>query len=81
MAITKLIVNWKVVIMHSMRYDGDGSNRGEDRAKALGILKKLREYKLVWYLHFMKDALREFARFSLSFQSEDLKMLTTLTKL
>ena len=67
--------------MHLMSYAEDNSNRGEDKAKAKGTLRKLREYKLVWYLHFMKDVLRELARLSLSFQSEDLNMSRTLTKL
>ena len=80
-AITKLIVNWKVVVMHLMSYAEDNSNRAEDKAKAKGILRKLREYKLVWYLHLMKDVLIELARLSLSFQSEDLNMSTILTKL
>ena len=42
-AITKLILNWTVVVMHLMSYAEDNSNRAEDKTKAKGILRKLRE--------------------------------------
>ncbi|KAL5019633.1 hypothetical protein ScPMuIL_002525 [Solemya velum] len=80
-AITKLLLNWKVLIIHLGNYAEDNTNKGEDRAKAKGIIRKLRQYKLLWYLHFMKDLLNEVAKISLLFQREDINISSAVTKL
>ena len=80
-AVTKLIMNWKIIVMHLMSYAEDKSNKGEDRAKAKGMVKKLQEFKLVWYLHFTKDILNEMAKVSLLFQREDINTASAVSKL
>ena len=50
----KLIANWKLIVIHLQSYIEDKSNKAEDRAKGKGILKKVMEYKLIWFLHFMR---------------------------
>ncbi|KAL5019991.1 hypothetical protein ScPMuIL_002883 [Solemya velum] len=80
-AITKLLLNWKVLIIHLGNYAEDNTNKGEDQAKAKGIIRKLRQYKLLWYLHFMKDLLNEVAKISLLFQREDINISSAVTKL
>ena len=80
-AISKLINNWKVFVLHMMNYSEDVSNGGEYRAKAKGILNKMMQFKFVWYLHFMKDLLNEISKISLQFQREDVTLSSATTKL
>ncbi|XP_052223803.1 zinc finger protein 862-like [Dreissena polymorpha] len=79
-AISKLIKNWKVLVMHMMNYAEDHSNGSEYRAKAKGILKKMMQFKFLWYIHFMKDLLGTISAVSLQFQREDLVLSSALTK-
>ena len=44
-------------MIHLQRYIEDKSNKAEDRAEGKGILKKVMQYKLIWFLHFMRDIL------------------------
>lgn len=62
---TKLTANWKVIVIHLQSYIEDKSNKAEDRAKGKGILKKVMEYNLIWFLHFMRDVLNEILKLSL----------------
>ena len=39
-AISKLLLNWKITVMHLVNYAKDKSNGGEYRTKAKGILTK-----------------------------------------
>lgn len=55
-----------------MNYAEDDSNQKEYRAKAKGIINKLLKYKLVWYMHFMKDLMNKIAKMSLLFQRENM---------
>lgn len=80
-AVSKLLKNWKLIVIHMKNYAEDVTNRGDDRAKAKGILKKLSEFKLVYYLHFIKDILSEVATVSLLFQREDINVSSAVTKL
>ncbi|XP_021357227.1 zinc finger protein 862-like [Mizuhopecten yessoensis] len=80
MAVAKLKSNWKVIVMHIMNYAEDNTNRGEDRAKAKGIIAKLLQYKFVWYMYFIKDVLLEITRISLLFQREDITVTSAVTK-
>ena len=52
---TKLIANWKLIVIHLQSYIEDKSNKAEDRAKGKGILKKVMEYKLILFLHFTDE--------------------------
>lgn len=52
LAVTKLIANWKIMIMHIMNYAEDVTNQAADRAKAKGIIAKMLQYKFIWYLYF-----------------------------
>ena len=67
--------------MHMMSYSEDDSNAGQYRAKARGILRKMLQFKFVWFLHFMKDLLNEIAKVSLLFQREDITLSSAVTKL
>lgn len=80
-AISKLISNWKILVMHMMSYSEDNSNASQYRAKAKGILKKMMMFKFIWFLHFMKDLLKEIAKISLQFQRNDITLSSVLTKL
>ncbi|XP_069122177.1 zinc finger protein 862-like [Argopecten irradians] len=80
-AITKLLMDYRIIMIHMGNYVEDTTNKGEDRAKAKGIINKLRQYKLVWYLHFMKNLLKEVAKVSLLFQREDINTSSAVTKL
>lgn len=80
-ASSKLLGNWQVIVLHMQNYAEDVTNREGDRAKAKGILKKLLQYKLVWFLHFLKDLLNELATVSLTFQRENINVSSALTKL
>ena len=42
-SLTKLITNWKLIMIHLQNYIKDESNKAEDRAKGQGILKKVVE--------------------------------------
>lgn len=44
---TKVIANWKLIVIHLQSYIEHLSNKAEDRAKGKGILKKVGEYKLI----------------------------------
>jgi len=79
LAITKLIANWKTIVMHLMSYAEDNTNRGEDRAKARGIVKQLLQYKFVYYMHFVKDVLSEITKVSLLFQRNDISVPSAVT--
>ena len=80
-AVSKLLKNWPIIVSHMSNYAEDNSNRGEDRAKAKGIIKKLCQYKLVYYLYFLKDVLSEVSRVSLLFQREDINVSSAVTVL
>lgn len=79
-AANKLLQNWNLIIIHMENYAEDESNKADDRAKARGILKKIREYKLVWFLHFLVDVLNEITRISLLFQREDITLPSAMIK-
>lgn len=76
----KLIANWKLIVIHLQSYIEDKSNKAEDRAKGKGILKKVMEYKLIWFLHFMRDLLNEIAKLSLLLQREDVTLPSIMIK-
>lgn len=78
LTLTKMIQNWKVIVMHLMNYAEDNSNKGEDRAKAKGNIKRLTEYKFVWYMYFLKDVLSEVSRVSLLFQRNDINVASAM---
>ena len=80
-ATAKLVNNWKYIVMHLQNYAEDRSNKSTDREKAKGILKKILEYKLVWFMHFLKDVLNEVAKVSLIFQREDVNVPTAAAKI
>ena len=80
-AVTKMINNWNLIYIHMSNYVEDHTNRAEDRAKAKGILAKIRQFKFVWYLYFMKDVLNEIAKVSLLLQREDIALASAITKL
>lgn len=80
-AVFKMISNWKLVAMHLMSYAEDATNRAEDRAKARGIITKIRQYKSIYYLHFIADLLGEVAKISLLFQRDDINVSSAVTKL
>ncbi|XP_052257937.1 zinc finger protein 862-like [Dreissena polymorpha] len=80
-AISKLVTNWKILVMDMMSYSQDDSNAGQYRAKAQGILKKMMQFKFIWFIHFMKDLLTEIAKVSLQFQKEDLILSSVVNKL
>jgi len=61
-----------------MNYAEDNSNKSEDRAKAKGIIKRLTEYKFVWYMYFLKDVLSEMSRVSLLFQRNHINVASTM---
>ena len=75
-----LIANGKLIAIHLQRYIEDKSNKAEDRAKGKGILKKVMEYKLIWFLHFRRDVLNEIARLSLLLQREDVTLPRIMIK-
>lgn len=77
---TKLIKNWKLTVIHLQSYIEDKTNKSEDRAKSKGILKKILQYKLVWFLHFLKDILSEVTNVSLLLQREDITLPSIVTK-
>lgn len=64
-----------------MSYAEDSSIKAEDRAKAKGVLNKLMQYKLVWYLYFLRDLLNEMAKLSLLFQRDNISISSAVTKL
>lgn len=76
----KLIANWKLIVIYLQSYIEDKSNKAEDRAKGKGILKKVMAYKLIWFLHFMRDVLNEIAKLSLLFQREDVTLPSIMIK-
>ncbi|CAH3162510.1 unnamed protein product [Porites lobata] len=76
----KLIANWKLIVIHLQSYIEDKSNKAEDRAKGKGILKKVMEYKLIWFLHFMRDVLNEIAKLSLLLKREDVTLPSIMIK-
>jgi hypothetical protein len=78
-AVSKMLKNWPIIVSHLSNYSEDKTNKGEDRAKAKGILKKLCQYKLVFYLYFTKDILSEVSRISLLFQREDITVSSAVT--
>ena len=82
-AVGKMIRNWKLIIVHLMsyRYAEDNTNRAEDREKAKGIINKMRQYKFVFYFHFIADLLGEVTKISLLFQREDINVSSAVTKL
>ena len=80
-ASSKMIKNWKTIIIHMMNYSEDNTNRAEDREKATGIIRKVMQYKFVWFLHFLKDILNEVSKISLLFQREDISISSAVTKL
>ena len=80
-AASKMAKNWKVIVIHLMSYSEDNSNRAEDRVKAKGIIRKVMQYKFVWFLHFLKDILNEVAKISLLYQREDINVSSAVTKL
>lgn len=47
LAVSKMLRNWSVLVSHMSNYAEDNTNRGEDRAKAKGIIAKLCQYKFV----------------------------------
>ena len=67
-------------MIHLQSYIEDKSNKAEDRAKGKGILKKVMEYKLIWFLHFMRDVLNEIAKLSLLLQREDVTLPSIMIK-
>lgn len=77
---TKLIKNWKLIVIHLQSYIEDKTNKSEDRAKSTGILKKILQYKLVWFLHLLKDILSEVTNVSLLLQREDITLPSIVTK-
>lgn len=76
----KLVQNWKLIIIHMENYAEDNSNKDVDRAKARGILKKMKQYKLVWFVHFLIDVLSEVTKISLLFQREDITLSSAMIK-
>ena len=75
---TKLIANWKLIVIHLQNYIEDKSNKAEDWPKGKGILKKIMEYKFIWFLHFMTDVLNEIPKLSLLLQKEDVALPSTI---
>ena len=57
LALTKMIKNWKAIVMHLMNYAKDNSNKGEDREKAKGIIQQLTQYKFARYMYFLTNVL------------------------
>lgn len=80
-AVVKMIRNWKLIIVHLMSYAEDNTNRAEDREKAKGIITKIRQYKFVYYCHFIADLLGEVTKISLLFQREKINVSSAVTKL
>nr|XP_022291235.1 zinc finger protein 862-like isoform X2 [Crassostrea virginica] len=81
LAVSKLLHNWFIIVSHMSNYAEDNTNRGEDRAKAKGIIQKLCQYKFVFYLYFLKDILSEVSRISLTFQRDDINVSSAVTVL
>ena len=81
-SVVKMIRNWKLIIVHLMIYAEDNTNRAEDRdEKAKGIITKIRQYKFVYYCHFIADLLGEVTKISLLFQREKINVSSAVTKL
>lgn len=80
-AVTKLIKNWHIILTQMENYSEDNSNKAQDRAKVQGYIRKLKQYKLIWYMAFVKDVLNEIAKVSLVFQREDITVSSAITKL
>jgi hypothetical protein len=72
LAITKMLTNYSVVISHMMSYAEDVTNKAEDRTKTKGIIRKLLQFKFVYFMYFVKDVLTEISRVSLVFQRDDI---------
>ena len=80
-AASKLLRDWLVLIVHLQNYSEDVSNSGADRAKAKGIIKRMLQYKFVWFISVLKDMLNELSKVSLVFQREDINTSSAVTKL
>ncbi|KAK6191936.1 hypothetical protein SNE40_003508 [Patella caerulea] len=80
-AVTKLLNSWEVILTHMSNYASGNTNKGEDRAKTQGYIKKLTQFKFIWYLYFIKDVLSEVSRVSLLFQRDDIDVSSAVTKI
>ena len=61
---------------HMIYLSKDSATSAKDRAKFLGLHKKLQTWKVVAELGLLRDALRELSRFSLHLQHRDTTILT-----
>lgn len=78
LAITKMIINYSVIILHMILNVGDQTNRAKYRAKTKDIFRKLLQFKFIYYLYFVKDILSEVSRVSLVFKRGDVYLSSTM---
>jgi len=70
-ALAKMERNWCTIVQHLEDYTNDHANSTNDKAKATGILRVLKQYKFVQLMHGMQDVLSEVAKLSLVLQRND----------